>query len=136
MASTYSKWRLNGAAPILSMDELVYSVYNTQYLICVVGDYSFIQSEDVSCLLGAKRFNSVLVVLVSGSKDLKNRCQVVSTIKGVDFVVPLDGQTIFSALEFIQPGVFAKGGNRVDPETISEWDVCKKNRIRVVTGVN
>ena len=144
----YSDWRIRGAAPIVSMSELVYATYNTKYIVCTSGGYDPIHPGHISCMLDAKKFAPVLVVLVNGDsflkrkkgkpfQDLKTRCQIVSTIKGVDFVIPFESEsdTVDSALEYIQPGVFAKGGDRVDLETIPEWDTCKKNKIRIVTGV-
>ncbi len=146
---TYSNWRIRGAAPIVTMQELVTSVYNTQYLVCTSGGYDPIHPGHISCMIDAKRFNPILAVIVNGDsflrnkkgkpfQDLKTRCQIVSTIKGVDFVVPFEiegDSTVNVALDYIQPGVFAKGGDRVDPDTIPEWDTCKSNKIRVVTGV-
>ena len=69
---------------------------------------------------------------------MKTRCQIVSTIKGVDYVVPFEiknDPTVNVALAGIQPGVFAKGGDRTDPDTIPEWETCRKNKIRIVTGI-
>ena len=146
---TYSDWRIRGAAPILTMQELVYKVYNTKYLVLTSGGYDPIHPGHISCMIEAKRFNPVLAVVVNGDsflrnkkgkpfQDLKTRCQIVSTLGCVDYVIPFEiegDQTVNAALDYIQPGVFAKGGDRVDPETIPEWDTCKKNKIRIVTGV-
>ena len=66
------------------------------------------------------------------------RCSVVSAIRGVDFVIPFEIEndpTVSRALEIIKPNVFAKGGDRVDKETIPEWEVCEKHNIEIVTEV-
>lgn len=147
--ATYYDWRIRGAAPIVTINELLDDVYNPQYMVCTSGGYDPIHPGHISCMMDAKKFNPILVVIVNGDtflankkgrpfQDLKTRCQIVSTIKGVDYVVPFEienDQTVNVALARIRPGVFAKGGDRVDPETIPEWETCKKNKIRVVTGV-
>ena len=147
--SIYYDWWVRGGCPIVSMEELVTKAYNTQYLVCTSGGYDPIHPGHISCMIESKRFNPILAVIVNGDsfltakkgkpfQDLKTRCQIVSTIKEVDFVVPFEikgDMTVKAALEYIQPGVFAKGGDRVDAETIPEWETCKRNKIRVVTGV-
>lgn len=149
MLYAYANWRIKGAAPIVSIDELITDVYNTEYLVCTSGGYDPVHPGHISCMMEAKRFNPILAVIVNGDsflrdkkgkpfQDLKTRCQIVSTIRGVDYVVPFEIEgdpTVNVALAEIQPGVFAKGGDRCDPETIPEWDICKANKIRVVTGV-
>jgi D-beta-D-heptose 7-phosphate kinase/D-beta-D-heptose 1-phosphate adenosyltransferase len=146
---SYDDWKVKGGCPILSMEELVVKVPQTNYMVCTSGGYDPIHPGHISCMVEAKKFNYILVVIVNGDsflrdkkgrafQDLRTRCQIVSTIKGVDYVVPFEingDSTVNEALDYIKPGVFAKGGDRVDHETIPEWDVCKKNSIRVVTGV-
>lgn len=70
--------------------------------------------------------------------DLKTRCMIVSFIKGVDYVIPFEienDQTVSKALEAIKPDVFTKGGDRIDHKSIPEWNVCVKNKIKVISGV-
>lgn len=147
--SKYDSWTINGGCPIVSIDELLDSVYNPRYLVCTSGGYDPIHPGHISCILESKKFNPVLAVIVNGDsflaakkgrsfQDLKTRCQIVSAIKSVDFVVPFEignDKTVNVALKLIQPGVFTKGGDRIDPDTIPEWEICKQNGIRVVTGV-
>lgn len=149
MSGYYDYWRVKGGAPIISMYDLVELVPQTNYMVCTSGGYDPIHPGHLSCMLDSKRFNHILVVIVNGDsfltnkkgkpfQNLKTRCQIVSTIKEVDFVVPfeIDGdQTVSRALEIIKPGVFTKGGDRIDRETIPEWETCRKNGIRVMTGV-
>ena len=145
----YRLWQLSGGAPIVSADELIYITPQTNYMVCTSGGYDPIHPGHISCMLQAKKLNHILVVIVNGDsflvskkgkpfQDLKTRCQIVSTIRGVDYVVPYEvnnDMTVCGALEMIQPGVFAKGGDRVDIDTIPEWEVCKKRKIKIVTGV-
>jgi len=145
----YRSWRLKGGAPILPAWELVNQVPQTNYIVCTSGGYDPIHPGHISCMLQSKYFNPILAVIVNGDaflkskkgkafQDLKTRCQIVSTIRGVDFVIPYEtsnDMTVCGALDIIRPGVFTKGGDRVDIDTIPEWNVCKKNKTRIVTGV-
>jgi cytidyltransferase-like protein len=145
----YGRWRVNGGAPIISMEELVEDVPQTNYMVCTSGGYDPIHPGHISCIVESKKFNPILVVIVNGDsflvnkkgkpfQDLKTRCQIVSFIKDVDYVVPFEIEndiTVCKILEYIKPGFFTKGGDRVDRETIPEWEVCRKNNIRVMTGV-
>ena len=70
--------------------------------------------------------------------DIKTRCAVVSYVKGVDYVVPFEienDQTVCKALEKIRPHIFTKGGDRINAETIPEWNVCSQNNIEIISGV-
>lgn len=92
---------------------------------------------------------SAVIVVVNGDSFLKKkkgralmplraRCQVVSAIRGVDYVVPLvttdpADMTVCEALEIIKPYFFCKGGDR-NLSNIPEVDVCKRVGIKVITG--
>ncbi len=70
--------------------------------------------------------------------DLKARCQVVSCVRNVDYVIPFeieDDDTVREALRVIRPHVFTKGGDRTDMSNIPEWDVCTELGIEVIAGV-
>jgi D-beta-D-heptose 7-phosphate kinase/D-beta-D-heptose 1-phosphate adenosyltransferase len=97
----------------------------------------------------SKNYGDILVVIVNGDwflahkkgapfMDLRNRCGVVSAIRGVDYVVSFEIEndtTVIQALKAIQPDVFTKGGDRVDAATIPEWETCQECGIEVITGV-
>ncbi len=71
-------------------------------------------------------------------QDLKTRCQIVAAIREVDYVIPFEIEndlTTNVALERLRPGIFTKGGDRIDADTIPEWETCRRHKIRVVTGV-
>lgn len=120
-------------------------------LVCASGGFDPLHPGHASYLLEASKLGDMLVVVVNGDgflerkkgsalMPLQDRCRVVSTIKGVDMVVPFEpadpeDDTVCEALLRIQPDVFAKGGDRVDEATIPEWDTCKANAIKVVSGV-
>jgi bifunctional ADP-heptose synthase (sugar kinase/adenylyltransferase) len=72
-------------------------------------------------------------------QDLETRCQIMSYARGVDYVIPFeaegDDQTVREALRRLKPHVFTKGGDRISPETIPEWDICKELGINVESGI-
>ncbi len=118
-------------------------------LIVTSGGYDPIHPGHISCIVDSKNYGDVLAVVVNGDwfldykkgkafMDLATRCEVVSAIRGVDYVIPFEienDQTVCKALEAIQPDVFTKGGDRVDANTIPEWETCQEHGIEIVTGV-
>lgn len=144
----YSNWQMPKGAPIVSIDELLEKV-NHKYLVVTSGGFDPIHPGHISCIQESKKYNAILAVLVNGDQfltakkgrpfqDLRTRCQIVSTLQGVDYVVPYevaDDMTVSAALEEIKPLVFTKGGDRVDAKTIPEWTTCAKHGINVITGV-
>lgn len=146
--SKYQSWKLDGCAEIISIEELVEKA-KSNYLVCTSGGYDPIHPGHISSLIEAKKLNAILAVIVNGDEflknkkgktfmDLKTRCQIVSGFSCVDYVVPFeidDDATVIEALKQIKPYIFAKGGDRVDEESIPEWETCKENGIRIVTGV-
>jgi len=115
------------------------------------GGFDPIHPGHASYLKKASELADILVVIVNGDGFLtrkkgqpfmpvKDRCQIVSMIQGVDFVVPFDptdpnDNSVSEALQKLKPDFFAKGGDRTDESNIPEWDTCKTNAIKVETGV-
>jgi len=67
------------------------------------------------------------------------RCQIVSAIKYVDFVVPYNptrsnDMTVCEAIEIMRPDYFTKGGDR-ELGNIPEVEVCTQVGTKIVTGV-
>lgn len=137
-------------APIMTLEEFVEmrdSIEGT--LILTSGGYDPIHPGHISCIVDSKHHGDVLVVVVNGDwflkhkkgapfMNLETRCEVVSAIRGVDYVVAFeieDDTTVCQALEAIRPEVFTKGGDRCSSETIPEWETCVANNIEVHTGV-
>lgn len=146
--SDLDSWRLPGAAPIVTIEKLLQEV-NPNYLVVTSGGYDPIHPGHISCMMEAKKLNKILAVIVNGDwflmnkkgkafQDMKTRCQIVSAIVGVDYVVPfpIEGDaTVGQAIEQIRPFIFAKGGDRTDPQSIPEWDTCEIVGTRIKTGV-
>jgi len=136
-------------AKIISFEEFETLRDSLGKIVCTSGGFDPIHPGHVSCIHESKSHGDVLVVVVNGDTFLRNkkgkafmdlmtRCHIVSYIKGVDYVIPFDienDQTVSVALQKIRPHVFTKGGDRVNEESIPEWNVCQINGIEVISGV-
>lgn len=165
--TNYSKWKMEGGSPIYSPYEmaLVLDAYARLPLsILTSGGFDPIHPGHISCIEEAsnlkvgrytnnRRDNAVatkLIVVVNGDEflrqkkgqpfmPLKARCQVVSMLQHVDYVVPfnpsrLGDMTVCEAIEIIQPDIFAKGGDRVATNT-PEAETCERHSIEAVYGL-
>ena len=139
------------AARIVELDEFpgVKAGEDLGAIVATSGGYDPLHPGHVSCLLESSAHGDTLVVIVNGDgflrrkkgkpfMDLRARCQVVSCIRGVDYVIPFeieDDDTVCEALRVIRPRVFTKGGDRTDMSNIPEWSVCRELGIEVISGV-
>lgn len=134
-------------APILTPEQFS-KIENLGRIVCTSGGWDPIHPGHVSCIVESKQYGDTLVAVVNGDWFLTNkkgrpfmpvmdRCQIVSAIRGVDFVVRYDAEetTVSGALEIIKPNVFTKGGDRTAPSNIPEWATCVRLGIQVITGV-
>ncbi|MBI5357613.1 adenylyltransferase/cytidyltransferase family protein [Candidatus Saccharibacteria bacterium] len=136
-------------AKIVSFEEFEKLRPNLGKVVVTSGGYDPIHPGHISCIIESKKYGDTVVVIVNGDsfltakkgkpfQDLETRCLIVSGIAGVDYVIPFeikDDQTVNKALERLKPDVFTKGGDRVDEKSIPEWETCKKNNIKIVSGV-
>lgn len=136
-------------APIVSFNEFEELRPKLGKIVATSGGFDPIHPGHVSCIIKSKKYGDTLVVIVNGDafltakkgrpfQDLQTRCQIVSGIVGVDYVIPFEiegDQTVSKALEAIKPAVFTKGGDRVDKASLPEWETCKKHNIEIVFGV-
>lgn len=118
-------------------------------IVVASGGFDPLHPGHASNLVEAKKLGDTLIALVNGDaflrrkkgkafQDLRTRCQIVSFIRGVDYVVPFEienDQTVCVALRALRPHVFAKGGDRAAPHLVPEWDVCQELGIEMVFGV-
>lgn len=118
-------------------------------IVCSSGGYDPIHPGHATNLIESKRYGDTLVVIVNGDAflrdkkgkpfmDLKTRCQIVSCIRGVDYVIPFEIEndpTVCVALEKIKPHIFTKGGDRTDYANIPEWDICQRLKIKIIPQV-
>ncbi len=135
-------------APIVSFEDFD-SARPDGRIVATSGGFDPIHPGHISSLQDSAQFGDVVVVIVNGDaflrakkgrsfQDLQTRCLIVSAIRRVDYVVPFEIEgdlTVCEALRRLRPNVFTKGGDRVDAQSIAEWEVCKELGIEVVTGV-
>ncbi len=135
-------------APVLSFEDFEAARPDGR-IVVTSGGFDPIHPGHISLLQESAEYGDVVVAVVNGDEflrakkgrafqDLQTRCLIVSAIRCVDYVVPFEIEgdlTVNEALRRIHPAVFTKGGDRVDAETIPEWDICKELGIEVVTGV-
>jgi D-beta-D-heptose 7-phosphate kinase/D-beta-D-heptose 1-phosphate adenosyltransferase len=136
-------------APIVDFSALEELRPRLGKIVATSGGFDPVHPGHASSVLEAKGLGDTLVVLVNGDtflrnkkgkpfQDLKTRCQIVSFLRGVDYVVPFEienDQTVCEALRRLRPHVFAKGGDRSAPELVPEWPVCQQLGIEMVFGV-
>jgi D-beta-D-heptose 7-phosphate kinase/D-beta-D-heptose 1-phosphate adenosyltransferase len=118
-------------------------------IVVASGGFDPMHPGHASNLVESKKLGDTLVALVNGDnflrvkkgkafQDLTTRCQIVSFVRGVDYVVPFEienDQTVCEALRRLRPHVFAKGGDRAAPELVPEWGICQELGIEIVFGV-
>jgi cytidyltransferase-like protein len=100
-------------------------------------------------LLAARQLGDTLVVIVNGDEylankktvpfqDLQTRCATLAFMKGVDYVIPYEvsgDTTVIGALRVIRPHIFAKGGDRSNPESVPEFEVLDSLGAKMEFGV-
>jgi D-beta-D-heptose 7-phosphate kinase/D-beta-D-heptose 1-phosphate adenosyltransferase len=136
-------------APIVSFEEFEKLRPKLGKIVATSGGFDPIHPGHISCIIDSKQYGDTLAVIVNGDaflttkkgrpfQNLETRSLIVSGIKDVDYVIPFeikDDMSVNKALEALKPDVFTKGGDRQDPESIPEWEVCQANNIEVVFGV-
>ena len=138
----------NLGAPILSF-EAFEAKRPKGRIVVTSGGFDPIHPGHISLLQESAKFGDVVIAAVNGDaflrakkgrpfQDLQTRCMIVSAIRDVNYVVPFEIEgdlTVNEALRRLRPEVFTKGGDRVDADTIPEWDTCQELGIEIVTGV-
>jgi cytidyltransferase-like protein len=118
-------------------------------VVAASGGFDPLHPGHASYLLEAKKLGDTLVAIVNGDgflrdkkgkpfQDLKTRCQIVSFVRGVDYVVAFEIEndpTVCEALRRLKPHVFVKGGDRSAPHLVPEWAVCQELGIELVFDV-
>jgi D-beta-D-heptose 7-phosphate kinase/D-beta-D-heptose 1-phosphate adenosyltransferase len=137
------------AAPIVDFAALDSLRPTLGRIVATSGGFDPIHPGHASLLLQARKLGDTLVAIVNGDaflrrkkgkpfQDLRTRCQVVSFLRGVDFVLPFEieaDMTVCEALRRLRPHVFANGGDRASPQDLPEWKVCQEHGIELVFGV-
>jgi cytidyltransferase-like protein len=117
------------------------------HVVVSSGYYDPMHAGHASYLLAAARLGAIHVAIVNGDNALcrkrgkqpfmpaSQRAVVVNAIRGVDYVVVWDEDTVDGLLMLLRPAVFAKGGDRTSEQNIPEWRTCRSIGIEVVTSV-
>lgn len=140
---------MDGYGTIVSFDEFDQIRDQLGRIVCTSGGFDPLHPGHASCIIESKKYGDTLVVVVNGDSflqrkkgkafmDLQTRCQIVSCVRNVDYVIPFeieDDQTVCEALRRIRPHVFTKGGDRVDFTNIPEWQVCQDLGIELISQV-
>ena len=136
-------------AKIVTPEEFAKLRPNLGKVVAASGGFDPVHPGHLSYLIDSKKHGDTLAVIVNGDwfltkkkgrpfQNLETRCQIISAIRGVDYVIPFEiegDMSVCKALEAIKPDVFANGGDRKDKESILEWGVCQKYGIQPVFGV-
>ena len=137
-------------AKIISFEELEDIRESLGVIVSTSGGFDPIHSGHISYFQESKNYGDTLVVIVNGDSfltakkgkpfmNLMDRCNIISAIKNVDYVIPFEiknDMTVIKALEKIKPHYFTKGGDRVDKNTIPEWNICKELEIKIITNID
>lgn len=136
-------------AKIISFEEFSKIRKHLGKIVCTSGGYDPVHPGHLSCIIESKQYGDTLVVVVNGDwfltnkkgkpfQDVMTRCQIISCIRGVDFVIPFNVEndtTVCDALRKVKPHVFTKGGDRTDYSNIPEWEVCQELGTKIVPQV-
>lgn len=139
----------NWGAEIVSLKEFAKLRPKLGKIVATSGGFDPIHPGHISLIIQSKKYGDTMVVIVNGDwflsqkkgkpfQNLETRSLIVSGIANVDYVIPFeieDDMSVNQALDIIKPHVYTKGGDTVDPSTIREWDVCQKNKTKVIFGI-
>jgi cytidyltransferase-like protein len=136
-------------ARVVSLEEFTKLRPKLGKIVATSGGYDPIHPGHISLIIESQKYGDTMVVIVNGDwfltkkkgrpfQNLQTRSLIVSGISGVDYVVPFEVEgdmSVNRALEAIKPHFYTKGGDTADPSTIREWEICQKNKIKVIFGV-
>ena len=137
---------------IKEFSKLIQSVRNNKPVYCTSGGFDPVHIGHVRCFLEtaamAKKDDGIFVIIANNDDFLirkkgkpfmpqEERLEILSSIKGVDYVVLWgdDTQTSSGAIEMIKPNYFTKGGDRDSMAKIPESDICDKVGCQIIFGV-
>jgi len=121
-------------------------IENKRKIVAISGGMDCLHSGHVAMILDAATYGDVVVILNSddwllrkkGYKfmDWNERAEILSAIRGVVEVVPVDDSdgTVCEALRRIKPDYFANGGDRKAGNT-PEGEVCKELGIEMLWNI-
>lgn len=134
---------------IIGFDEFEQIRNQLGHIVCTSGSFDPLHPGHTSCIIESKQYGETLVIIVNGDEylrnkkgkafmDLQTRCQIVSCVRNVDYVIPFeikDDPTVNKALRRIRPHVFTIGGSLSNFTDLPEWQVCCELGIQVISQV-
>lgn len=134
---------------IISLEEFARIRAQLGRIVCAAGSFDPLNPGHTSYIIESKRYGDCLVVIVNGDDflrkrngkafmDLQTRCQVVSSVRNVDYVIPFeieDDPTVSEALRCIKPHIFTRGGDLPNFTDLPEWQACQELGIQVICQV-
>ncbi|KKU51000.1 MAG: hypothetical protein UX74_C0035G0006 [Parcubacteria group bacterium GW2011_GWA2_47_10b] len=135
--------------PVVTLEEFARLRPTLGTIVAASGGFDPIHPGHISLFQEAKKLGDTLVVVVNGDAflrakkgrpflNLETRCQIVSAIRGVDFVVPFEIEndpSICGALEKLRPHIYAKSGQWTHINPPPELKVCEREGINIVYDV-
>ena len=120
-------------------------------MIVTSGGFDPLHAGHLSCIQASADIanNGILVVVVNGDSFLKNkkgyafmdletRMEIISAIRGVDYVVCYDhpnDMTVCEPIRVLKPMFFTKGGDRNSSANVPEFDACQEVGCEVIFSV-
>ena len=118
-------------------------------IVAVSGGFDPIHPGHISMMQEAKKLGDTLVVIINGDAflrvkkgkpfmNLETRCHIVSSIRGVDYVVPHEVEndaSVSGALEKLRPHIYGKSGQWTQENPPPELVVCNKHGIKIIYDV-
>lgn len=148
MASLIADWRKDGGKPNVILTSGGFDPVHPGHISCIQDSKTKVD-EFHQKAHGELPGWPVLIVVVNDTDfllnkkgvefmPLKARCQVISALREVDFVVPFgtpdpSDTSVCGALELIKPNYFTKGGDR-GKGNVPEEPTCEKHGIEIVYG--
>jgi len=136
-------------AKVISFEELDNIRDSLGTIVCTSGGFDPLHSGHISCFQESKKYGDTLIVIVNGDEfltlkkgkpfmNLRDRCNIISSIKNVDYVIPFEikhDMTVIEALKRIKPNYFTKGGDRTNKTNIPEWEICEQIGTKILTNI-
>lgn len=120
----------------------------TETIVATSGGFDPLHIGHVRLFKEARKLGDKLVVIVNSDEwlirkkgfvfmPLKQRLEMVMSIKGVDEVMVWDDgtPTVSGALKKLKPNIFAKGGDRVNLDSVPESVICKEIGCKIIFDV-
>lgn len=112
--------------------------HNSEVIISTCGCFEIFHIGHLECIEKAKKLGDILIVGINSDQYIKinkkrkpvfnenDRCKIVASIQGVDYVFLFDDLTFDNCLRDLHPDYFVKGLDRtevLEKKTADEFDI-------------